>query len=566
MTEYLNKRLLFLPPGVRKGKEREPKCEDFICFQSKPLGQGAFGEVFKVRHKVSNKDFAIKVIKKRKIVERRMLAQLRREVRIMYSLRHPNIISLYSHFEDSDNFYLILEYAPGGQLYTRLKKFKTMPEAVAAQYMRETCLAVQYLHTRIPAIIHRDIKPENILISSDDSIKLGDFGWSNFLDDERDTYCGTLEYLAPEMINRSGHGVSLDMWSLGVLLFELLAGYSPFKGKSQLDLFEKIRRAKPVFPKAFPLLAKDLVKKMLRVVPEQRLTAEQVLEHSWIMSHAPLRPTADLVTVKVELPTVPDEGDVDFYESNYVIVSAPKTQETAAKEKEKEEARVLAELKAKNEELKKLKDKIEKTQEDSKAVDIRISMLRKEYTEMIIYNDKIECCKKKISEIRHRNNLLHNRYLSKLPELKLIKKRKKLSEKKLLKTRNDLKILQTKLAITQKSQTYLTKLNCFDLLKKKLDDLSSAVVLLKKSFRLKKYIPLAKQQLNALKPDEDLKTEIEKFIPEFKKVFSSKSKSVKNLSIKLKDIKKASLLQSQIIKTLSLSHKQPFSALANHKY
>ena len=328
MTEFLNKRLLFLPPGVKKGKEREPKCEDFFCYEPKPLGQGAFGEVFKVRHKVSNKDFAIKVIKKRKIVERRMLAQLRREIRIMYSLRHPNIISLYSHFEDSENFYLILEYAPGGQLFTRLKKFKTMPEAVAAQYMRETCLAVQYLHSRIPAIIHRDIKPENILISSDDSIKLGDFGWSNFLDDERDTYCGTLEYLAPEMINRSGHGISLDLWSLGVLLFELLAGYSPFKGKSQLDLFEKIRTARPVFPKAFPFLAKDLVKKMLKVNPEQRLTAEQVLEHSWIMSHAPLRPTVELVTVKVELPTVPDEGDVDFAESNYVVVSAPKTQDS----------------------------------------------------------------------------------------------------------------------------------------------------------------------------------------------------------------------------------------------
>lgn len=562
MTEYLNKRLLFLPPGVRKGKEREPKCEDFICYQSKPLGQGAFGEVFKVRHKVSNKDFAIKVIKKRKIVERRMLAQLRREIRIMYSLRHPNIISLYSHFEDSDNFYLILEFAPGGQLYTRLKKFKTMPEAVAAQYMRETCLAVQYLHSRIPAIIHRDIKPENILISSDDSIKLGDFGWSNFLDDERDTYCGTLEYLAPEMISRSGHGVSLDIWSLGVLLYELLAGYSPFKGKSQLDLFEKIRRAKPVFPKAFPLLAKDLVKKMLKVDPEQRLTAEQVLEHSWIMSHAPLRPTADLVTVKVELPTVPEEGDVDFYESNYIIVSAPKTQESQNTVKqensEKNVERIMKELQIKNEELRKMTEKVEKTREESQKIEQRLNNMRKEYTELIICNDKIECCKKKISELRHRNNLVHNRYISKLAELKLIKKRKKLSERKLFKHRNDLRILHMKLSITQKSLTYLTKLNCFELLKKKLDDLSSAVILINKSFKLKKYIPLARQQLKSFNAEEDLKTEIEKFIPEFKKVFNSKSKSVKILSIKLKDVKKASLLQSQIIKTLSLSQKQPF--------
>lgn len=280
MLENSNKRLLFLPPSVQKGKEKEPKCEDFICFEAKALGQGAFGEVFKVRHKVSGKNFAIKVIQKKKIIEKRMLGQVRREIRIMYSINHPNIISLFSHFEDSNNFYLILELAEGGQLYKKLKLYKTFSEAVAAQYMREVCIAVQYLHSKLPPIIHRDIKPENILLDSDGKAKLGDFGWSNFFDEERDTFCGTLEYLAPEMIERKGHGVPLDVWSLGVLLFELLAGVSPFYSRTPAEVYHKIKKGKINFPKSFPLLAKDLVKRLLQTDPDKRLTVEMILEHS----------------------------------------------------------------------------------------------------------------------------------------------------------------------------------------------------------------------------------------------------------------------------------------------
>jgi serine/threonine protein kinase len=170
---------------------------------------------------------------------RGLLPQIRREVRIMYSLTHPNIIKLYNHFEDDDNFYLIMEIAEGGTLFKALRKRKTLDERSTAQFMREVALAVQYLHQRYPPIIHRDIKPENILLDSEGTAKLSDFGWSNFNNDERDTYCGTLEYLAPEMIARTGHGIELDLWNLGILLFELLAGRPPFESKSQTELLTK---------------------------------------------------------------------------------------------------------------------------------------------------------------------------------------------------------------------------------------------------------------------------------------------------------------------------------------
>jgi serine/threonine protein kinase len=561
MTDFSNKRLLFLPPGVQKGKEKMPKCDDFICFETKPLGQGAFGEVFKVRHKISKKDYAIKVIKKRKIIERRMLPQLRREVRIMYSLRHPNIISLYSHFEDNENFYLILEYAPGGQLFSRLRKFKTMPEAVAAQYMREICLAVQYLHSRLPPIIHRDIKPENILISADDSIKLGDFGWSNFLDDERDTYCGTLEYLAPEMVERKGHGVSLDIWSLGVLLFELLAGVSPFKGRTQLELFQKIKSGKIAFPKAFPILAKNLVKKLIVVEPDRRLPAELILDHAWIVSHAPLRPTVELVKEKVMLPSVPDEGDVDFAESGYDVVSSPgvknaqinvnlKIHSDKTNRENEKIGKLNQEISKYQEKLKNLSDRVEKGRETGENLTKSILELKKTLEDLTKADDAIESLKRRTSELKHRSNLVYKRYISKVVEVKLFQKRKKETEKDLFRSRTKLKTQEMKLSISKQCKHHLLKLNCFHLLKHKLQDLFYAVSIMKKSLSNPKYLPLAKQQLSIFNPDEDLKSEIEKFIPEFKKVFSQRSRSMKVITRKLKDLKSASSLQSQIFQTI----------------
>ena len=237
-----------------------------------------------MRHKISRELYAIKVVNKKKVVDANLLPQLRREIRIMYSLSHPHIIKLYNHFEDDNNFYLVLELAEGGTVFQKLAKFKSFDEAAAAQYMREIILAVEYLHSRDPPIIHRDIKPENLLLDKegrDGRIKLADFGWSNFFNSDRTrmTYCGTLDYLAPEMINQQGHTTSLDLWNLGVLLFELLTGSAPFQASNQAAMFEKILKVRITFPKNFPPLAKDLISKLLKAVPDERISLVEVMNH-----------------------------------------------------------------------------------------------------------------------------------------------------------------------------------------------------------------------------------------------------------------------------------------------
>ena len=135
-----------------------------------------------------------------------MIDQMNREIDIMYKVNHPHVMKLTNHFEDDDKFYLVMPYASKGQLYSLLKKQNRFDQRTAAQYIRETIAAVKYLHEFNPQIIHRDIKPENLLLDENFRIKLSDFGWSNFQneDEGRTTYCGTPEYLAPEIILNKG--------------------------------------------------------------------------------------------------------------------------------------------------------------------------------------------------------------------------------------------------------------------------------------------------------------------------------------------------------------------------
>lgn len=145
----------------------------------------------------------------------------------MKSLDHPNVVKNITNFEDSTNIYLLLELAEEGHLYSRLKKAGRFDEKTAAKYLFEIMKAVNYLHEREPPIIHRDIKAENVLFFGD-VLKLADFGWSSLKDKVRTTFCGTPDYLAPEMILERGHSEKLDLWTLGILMYELLVGKAPF--------------------------------------------------------------------------------------------------------------------------------------------------------------------------------------------------------------------------------------------------------------------------------------------------------------------------------------------------
>lgn len=156
------------------------------------------------------------------------MKQLENEINILAKCYHPNIIQLEACFEDQGYIYLIMELANEGNLFHMIRKLKKLSETQTAKYMKQIVSAFEYLHSMSPKILHRDIKPENVLIKND-QVKIADFGWSNLSDDFRNTYCGTPDYLSPEMILGSGHDEKLDIWTLGVLMFEMLSGRTPFE-------------------------------------------------------------------------------------------------------------------------------------------------------------------------------------------------------------------------------------------------------------------------------------------------------------------------------------------------
>ena len=237
-----------------------------------------------------------------------MLKQFERELYIMYEISHPHIIKLFNHFEDENFFYLVMELAESDNLFNKLSKQKSFLQRNAAQYFREIVLAVEYLHSHIPAIIHRDIKPENILLDNEDRVKLTDFGWSNYYSTEnpalRYTLCGTPEYLPPEIITTSGHNTGADIWCLGILLFEMLTGTTPFNATTKDQMLGNITKLKPKYPTGISLTAKDLISKMIHKDPNARISATDIKKHPWLLEYPPIRETLVQDCVPKVLPSL----------------------------------------------------------------------------------------------------------------------------------------------------------------------------------------------------------------------------------------------------------------------
>ena len=301
MLNKVKNRVLILSPTVNAGLEREAVMSDFDK-DPREIGKGGFGQVWKVVHKATQKIYCIKVIAKQGIIDQMLVGQMNREIEIMYLLNHPHCLRLKNHFEDDDNFYLVMPLASRGQLYKILRRNKKFDERTTAQILRETISALQYLHSFDPPIIHRDIKPENLLLNENGRIYLADYGWSNFKNDGdiRKTFCGTPEYIAPEMLKKEGHDHRIDIWSVGVLMFELLSGYSPFAAKTNQDLYQNIRKLKIHWPADMPPVAKNLISKILKLDPKERLSLEEILKHKWFQQTPQIKPllSNDLHTEK----------------------------------------------------------------------------------------------------------------------------------------------------------------------------------------------------------------------------------------------------------------------------
>ena len=257
--------------------------EDFEI--GKPLGRGKFGSVYLAREKKTQALVALKVLFKKQIEKHGVLHQLRQEVEIQSRLQHPRVMRLHAYFHDEKRVYLVMEYAPKGELFKRLQTEKRLGEAQTARWVRQLAEALQFLHKH--QIIHRDVKPENLLLDANDDMKVADFGWSTVTASKRQTFCGTLDYLAPEMLTES-YDHRVDIWSLGVLMYECLVGATPFEAEDVDATQAKIRDGELTFPASAKLGddAQALLRGLLQKEPDARATLADVLAHPFVTKHA----------------------------------------------------------------------------------------------------------------------------------------------------------------------------------------------------------------------------------------------------------------------------------------
>ncbi|XP_015283500.1 PREDICTED: ribosomal protein S6 kinase alpha-2 [Gekko japonicus] len=242
----------------------------------KVLGQGSYGKVFLVR-KIKGSDagqlYAMKVLKKATLkVRDRVRSKLERD--ILAEVNHPFIVKLHYAFQTEGKLYLILDFLRGGDLFTRLSKEVMFTEEDVKFYLAELALALDHLHGL--GIIYRDLKPENILLDEEGHIKITDFGLSKeAIDHDKRAYsfCGTIEYMAPEVVNRRGHTQSADWWSFGVLMFEMLTGSLPFQGKDRKETMALILKAKLGMPQFLSIEAQSLLRALFKRNPSNRLGA-----------------------------------------------------------------------------------------------------------------------------------------------------------------------------------------------------------------------------------------------------------------------------------------------------
>ncbi|XP_051023665.1 aurora kinase B [Acomys russatus] len=265
---------------------RSPTIDDFEI--GRPLGKGKFGNVYLARERRSHFIVALKILFKSQIEKEGVEHQLRREIEIQAHLQHPNILRLYNYFHDRRKIYLILEYAPRGELYKELQKHRTFDEqrtATVRAIMEEVADALMYCHRK--KVIHRDIKPENLLLGLQGELKIADFGWSVHAPSlRRKTMCGTLDYLPPEMIEGRMHNEMVDLWCIGVLCYELMVGNPPFESPNHSETYRRIVRVDLKFPASVPEGAQDLIRKLLKHNPSDRLPLAQVSAHPWVRAHS----------------------------------------------------------------------------------------------------------------------------------------------------------------------------------------------------------------------------------------------------------------------------------------
>lgn len=248
------------------------------------LGKGTFAKVYYGKHIVSGESVAIKVISKDQVKKEGMMEQIKREISVMRLVRHPNVVELKEVLATKTKIFFIMEYVRGGELFGKVARGR-LKEDVARKYFQQLISAVDYCHSR--GVSHRDLKPENLLLDENEDLKISDFGLSalpeQLLNDGLlHTQCGTPAYVAPEVLRKKGYdGSKADIWSCGVILYVLLAGFLPFQDENLMKMYRKIFKAQFECPPWFSAEAKRLICKLLVADPDRRITMPAIMRVPW---------------------------------------------------------------------------------------------------------------------------------------------------------------------------------------------------------------------------------------------------------------------------------------------
>eukprot|EP01041_Mallomonas_annulata_P012486 gene12486-26287_t len=281
------------------------------------IGTGTFARVRLVRTIADRKYYALKIMKKTKLVHLKQVKHVQNEVHILSHLDCKFVVNMYAVFQDESNLFMLMDYIPGGELYSYLRKKHHFDEDVSKFYTIEVASALDAMHRH--AIAYRDIKPENILIAADGHIRIVDFGFAKVVTDRTFTLCGTPEYLSPEVVQGSGHGRAVDWWALGVLLFEMMAGYPPFTADHPFGLYQCILKARFTFPKRITPAAQAAVRGFLTTDRTRRLGCKRGGLQG--LSSLPFFRGVDWATVaalQIASPVIPvlsSEGDASNFDS-----------------------------------------------------------------------------------------------------------------------------------------------------------------------------------------------------------------------------------------------------------
>ena len=254
------------------------------------LGYGTFAKVYHARNLKSGKRVAMKVVGKEKVIKVGMMEQIKREISVMKMVQHPNIVELHEVMASKSKIYFAMELVRGGELFSRIAKGR-LREDVARVYFQQLISAIDFCHSR--GVYHRDLKPENLLLDEEGNLKVTDFGLSAFTEHLKQdgllhTTCGTPAYVAPEVIGKKGYdGAKADLWSCGVILYVLLAGFLPFQDDNIVAMYRKIYRGDFKCPPWFSSEARRLITRLLDPNPMTRITIAKIMDSSWFKKSAP---------------------------------------------------------------------------------------------------------------------------------------------------------------------------------------------------------------------------------------------------------------------------------------